>query len=139
MDGIGIIDVKRYIDNENDVIVELRYYELEIESYYMLLHKSDRTGCVYLRFEYYDEALNHFRKIVSDHLEENTPLDDYALGYLELSNRAYNSLRRAGIDTISDLTQYTKRRLMRIRNLGVKSLNEIIQALREHGYVLEDE
>lgn len=46
---------------------------------------------------------------------------------LDLSVRSYNSLKRAGIHTIGELTQKTEEEMMRIRNMGRKSLKEVIQ------------
>lgn len=52
---------------------------------------------------------------------------------LDLSVRSYNSLKRAGIHTIGELTQKTEEEMMRIRNMGRKSLKEVIQKLHELG------
>lgn len=52
---------------------------------------------------------------------------------LDLSVRSYNCLKRAGINTVGDLTQKTEEEMMRVRNLGRKSLKEVVQKLREIG------
>ncbi len=46
---------------------------------------------------------------------------------LDLSVRSYNCLKRAGINTVEELTQKTTEDLMKVRNLGKKSLEEIQQ------------
>ncbi len=50
---------------------------------------------------------------------------------LDLSVRSYNCLKRAGINTIDELTQKTEEDLMKVRNLGKKSLQEIKNKLAE--------
>ncbi len=51
---------------------------------------------------------------------------------LDLSVRSYNCLKRAGIHTIGELAQKTEEEMMRVRNLGRKSLKEVIQKLHEN-------
>jgi DNA-directed RNA polymerase subunit alpha len=58
----------------------------------------------------------------------NTPLED-----LELSVRAFNCLKAAKINSLSELVQYTQEELMKFRNFGQKSLSEIEQVLIERG------
>ena len=48
---------------------------------------------------------------------------------LDLSVRSYNCLKRAGINTVEDLTNKTEEDMMKVRNLGRKSLEEVIQKL----------
>lgn len=57
---------------------------------------------------------------------------------LELSVRSYNCLKRAGINTLGDLTRMTPEQLVNVRNLGKKSLDEIMQKLADLGYPLSD-
>jgi DNA-directed RNA polymerase, alpha subunit len=47
-------------------------------------------------------------------------------------------LKKAGVNTISDLTSMTYNELLKIKNLGKKSLNEIIDKMKELGYDLGD-
>ena len=65
------------------------------------------------------------------------PLED-----LELSVRSYNCLKRAGMRTVGDLVEGIDGRtdLLKIRNLGMRSANEIMQAVMEYQYdLLSDE
>ena len=55
---------------------------------------------------------------------------------LELSVRAYNCLKRAGINTVSELVQRNQEDMMKVRNLGRKSLEEVEQKLQELGLAL---
>lgn len=52
---------------------------------------------------------------------------------LDLSVRTYNCLKRAGIDTVEDLCNKTPDDMCRVRNLGRRSLEEIIQVMNEKG------
>lgn len=67
-----------------------------------------------------DESLLQLRKVL------NTPLED-----LELSVRAFNCLKAAKINSLSELVQYTQEELMKFRNFGQKSLTEIEQMLSD--------
>ena len=59
--------------------------------------------------------------------------DDMPISNLGLSIRAYNCLRRSGIDTLGKLSKMTYGDLMKIRNVGRKSLEEILTAARDYG------
>lgn len=56
---------------------------------------------------------------------------------LDLSVRSYNCLKRAGLHTVGDLIQKNEEEMMRVRNLGRKSLKEVVQKLRERGLDLK--
>lgn len=58
---------------------------------------------------------------------------------LQLSVRSFNCLKRAGINTIEDLTKRTLSDMMKIRNLGKKSLDEITVVLHNMGFDFMDE
>ncbi len=57
-----------------------------------------------------------------------TSIDD-----LDFSVRAYNCLKRAGINTLGDLTSKSELEMMKIRNLGKKSLKEVMEKIKEMG------
>lgn len=69
-----------------------------------------------------DEQMLQLRKILK------TPLED-----LDLSVRAFNCLKAAKINSLSELVQYEQEDLMKFRNFGMKSLSEIEQVLNERG------
>ena len=56
---------------------------------------------------------------------------------LELSVRSYNCLKRAGINTVSELTNKTPDEMMKVRNLGRKSLEEVLEKLKDLGLELK--
>jgi len=57
---------------------------------------------------------------------------------LDLSVRAYNCLRRAGIKTIEDITKMSFEQLAKLRNMGEKTAMEVVEKLKKHGLNLED-
>jgi DNA-directed RNA polymerase subunit alpha len=63
-----------------------------------------------------------------------TSIDD-----LDFSVRAYNCLKRAGINTLGDLTEKSELEMMKIRNLGKKSLKEVIDKIKEMGLKFRDD
>lgn len=58
---------------------------------------------------------------------------------LDLSVRSYNCLKRAGINTLQELTDKTESDMMRVRNLGRKSLEEVKNKLADLGLSLRQE
>ena len=103
-----------------------------------------------------DEAISLAAKILTEHLtlfvgltEQVTTIaftdqeDDkkekvleMTIEELDLSVRAYNCLKRAGINTISELVQRNQEDMMKVRNLGRKSLEEVEQKLEALGLSL---
>ncbi|MBR5439150.1 MAG: DNA-directed RNA polymerase subunit alpha [Clostridia bacterium] len=58
---------------------------------------------------------------------------------MDLSVRSYNCLKRAGIHTIEDLTKKTEENMLKVRNLGKKSLDEVILKLNSYGLKLKEQ
>lgn len=56
---------------------------------------------------------------------------------LDLSVRSYNCLKRASINTVEELTSKTEDEMMKVRNLGKKSLEEVVKKLEELGFGLK--
>ncbi len=69
-------------------------------------------------------------KVVNDKLDKK--IED-----LDLSVRSYNCLKRANINTVGELAQKTEEEMMKVRNLGRKSLKEVVLKLREIGLDLK--
>ena len=63
-----------------------------------------------------------------------TPIED-----LEFSVRAFNCLKRANINTLGDLTAKSELEMMKIRNLGKKSLKEVIDKIKGMGLRFREE
>ncbi len=106
-----------------------------------------------------DEAVSLAAKVLSEHLNlfidlsENAkvaevmvetaqdPVDkvlEMNIDELELSVRSYNCLKRAGINTVEELTNKSQEDMMKVRNLGRKSLDEVIAKLKELGLSLNE-
>ena len=106
-----------------------------------------------------DEAVSLAAKVLSEHLNlfidlsENAqkaevmvetaqdPVDkvlEMNIDELELSVRSYNCLKRAGINTVEELTNKTPEDMMKVRNLGRKSLEEVLAKLKELGLSLNN-
>jgi DNA-directed RNA polymerase subunit alpha len=61
---------------------------------------------------------------------------DKTIEDLDLAVRSYNCLKRAGINTVGELTNKTSDDMMKVRNLGRKSLEEVLAKLKELGLQL---
>ena len=100
------------------------------------------------------EAVSLAAKILNEHLNLFVDLSDEAknveimvereetkkekvlemtIEELDMSVRSFNCLKRAGIDTVEDLTNRTEEDMIKVRNLGKKSLEEVIQKLHSLG------
>jgi DNA-directed RNA polymerase subunit alpha len=106
------------------------------------------------------EAVSLAGKILNDHLNLFVELSDegkkaeimvereenikekvleMTIEELDMSVRSFNCLKRAGIDTVEDLTNRTEEDMIKVRNLGKKSLEEVIQKLHSLGLSLKRE
>lgn len=104
-----------------------------------------------------DEAVSLSAKILNDHLklfigltekigdveimvekeeEERDKVLDMNIEELDLSVRSYNCLKRAAINTVGELIQKTEEDMMKVRNLGKKSLEEVVEKLDSLGLYL---
>ena len=88
-------------------------------------------------------SMNKFRGSEDETTETNTEvennIEDMKIEELDFTVRSYNCLKKANINTISDLTSMSYVELLKIKNLGRKSLNEIIDKMKELGYDLSEE
>ncbi|MDO5132636.1 MAG: DNA-directed RNA polymerase subunit alpha [Eubacteriales bacterium] len=78
-----------------------------------------------------------FAKVISEE-KENPKVKalEMSIDELELSVRSYNCLKRAGINTVEELCNKTPEEMMKVRNLGRKSLEEVLEKLKELGLKL---
>ena len=108
-----------------------------------------------------DEAVSMSAKVLMEHLElfldlaegisetesimavkadnEKEKVLDLTIDELDLSVRSFNCLKRAGINTVEDLIYKTEEEMMKVRNLGRKSLEEVIAKLNSFGFTLKKE
>ncbi len=106
-----------------------------------------------------DEAVSLAAKVLSEHLglfidlsenaktaevmvekedDEKEKVLEMSIDELELSVRSYTCLMRAGINTVEELTNKTSDDMMKVRNLGRKSLEEVLAKLKELGLELNN-
>ena len=106
-----------------------------------------------------DEAVSLAAKVMSEHLntfidlsekarmaevivekeeDDSVKVLELSIDELELSVRSYNCLKRAGINTVEELTNKTADDMMKVRNLGRKSLEEVLAKLKELGLSLRE-
>lgn len=76
--------------------------------------------------------------LVHEDPDRPTPLN-MSVEDLDLSVRSYNCLKRANIHTVEDLTKRTEDDMLKVRNLGRKSLEEVVKKLEELGLSLKDQ
>ena len=80
---------------------------------------------------------SYCEQIYNDYAEKNRKQYlSKTIEELDFSVRTYNCLKRAGISTVADLTQLTKEDVLKIRNMGLKWLDEIIEKLDSVGLCL---
>ena len=83
------------------------------------------------------EAGNKAEIMVTREYNEKEKVMEMNIDELELSVRSYNCLKRAGINTVEELTNKTSDDMMKVRNLGRKSLEEVLAKLKELGLQLK--
>ena len=74
--------------------------------------------------------------MVESTTDEKEKVLEMSIDELELSVRSYNCLKRAGINTVQELINKTPEDMMKVRNLGRKSLDEVLAKLKELGLSL---
>lgn len=96
-----------------------------------------------------NRQLNHFVDL-SEEIEGTEIMDsqedtekekvlEMTIEELDLSVRAFNCLKRAGVDTVADLIGKSQEDMMKVRNLGKKSLEEVLNKLESLGFALTSE
>ena len=79
------------------------------------------------------ESLDRYENALAEVDEGELRVENITLEEMNLSVRSYNCCRRAGITCVGDFKKYDIEQLMRIRNLGRRSLEEIIKKLASYG------
>ena len=79
------------------------------------------------------EAMGKMNILVSTEEDNKTKILDMPIEEMELSVRSYNCLKRANINTVEDLIQKTREDMLKVRNLGLKSIDEVLEKLSEYG------
>lgn len=84
------------------------------------------------------ESVGDMEIMVEKEEEEKDKILEMTIEELDLSVRSYNCLKRAGINTVEELTLKTEEDMIKVRNLGRKSLEEVIHKLNELGLSLKE-
>ena len=74
--------------------------------------------------------------LVSREEDKQVKLMELPIEEMDLSVRSYNCLKRAGINTVEDLTKKTRGDMLKVKNLGIKSIDEVIAKLESYGLSL---
>lgn len=82
------------------------------------------------------ETAKNVEVIIEKEVDQKEKVLEMSIDELELSVRSYNCLKRAGINTVEELTNRTSDDMMKVRNLGRKSLEEVLAKLKELGLSL---
>ncbi len=86
------------------------------------------------------EGVSEVESIMAEKCEnEKEKVLDLTIDELDLSVRSFNCLKRAGINTVEDLIGKSEEDMMKVRNLGRKSLEEVIAKLNSFGFALKKE
>lgn len=86
-----------------------------------------------------DETMSNLNILKDDEQTEQSKVLEMSIEDMDLSVRSNNCLRRAGIMTIDDLVKKSKDDMLKVKNLGSKSLDEIIKKLESYGLSLRNE
>ena len=85
------------------------------------------------------EQIGDMSILVSKEEDKQVKLMELPIEEMDLSVRSYNCLKRAGINTIQDLLKKSRSDMFKVRNLGAKSVEEVIQKLDGYGLSLRKE
>ncbi|HKL93764.1 MAG TPA: DNA-directed RNA polymerase subunit alpha [Clostridia bacterium] len=83
------------------------------------------------------DSMNSYDILVSQEDDKQQKVLEMSVEDLDLSVRSYNCLKRAGIHNVEDLIKRTEEDMLKVRNLGRKSLEEVIKKLEDLGLSLK--
>lgn len=83
------------------------------------------------------ESMGELGILISREEDKQQKILDMNIDDMDLSVRSYNCLKRANIQTVGDLTRKTEEDMLKVRNLGRKSLDEVIARLESFGLGLK--
>lgn len=84
------------------------------------------------------DAMSKMNILVSKEDDQKTKLLDMPIEDMDLSVRSYNCLKRANINTVEDLIKKSREDMLKVRNLGLKSIDEVFEKLTEYGLNFKD-
>ena len=99
-----------------------------------VLSLAAKALCEHIRlFVDLSDAFSGTTILVSSDGDKHTKILEMSIEEMDLSVRSYNCLKRAGIHTVEDLTKKSEDDMLKVRNLGRKSLDEVIAKLHSYG------
>lgn len=134
--------------SENTRVGQRNDYErlmLDVETYGSIMAREAVSLAAKILIEHLDlfvnmtEHVNEVEIMVEKEEENKEKVLEMTVEELDLSVRSYNCLKRAGINTVEDLIQKTEAEMMKVRNLGRKSLIEVKVKLAELDLSLREE
>ena len=137
--GYSVSDIKTTKKDTNDVLT------LEIITNGSISAVDALAMSAKILIEHYkplvllSEAMDEFAVMNDEYQSGKKATLAIPIDELELSVRSYNCLKRAGIQTITQLTDKTKSEIEKIRNLGKKSFKEIIKKIQDRNMKFKDE
>ncbi|NLW41822.1 MAG: DNA-directed RNA polymerase subunit alpha [Tissierellia bacterium] len=118
---------------------------LEVETYGSIIAREAVSLAAKVLIEHLDlfvnmtEHVNEVEIMVEKEEEDKEKVLEMTVEELDLSVRSYNCLKRAGINTVEELIDKTESEMMKVRNLGKKSLTEVKVKLAELDLSLKEE
>lgn len=85
------------------------------------------------------ENMSDMQIMISKEEDEQVKVLELPIEEMDLSVRSYNCLKRANINTVDDLIKKSKNDMLKVRNLGLKSIEEVVAKLQTFGLSLRDD
>lgn len=85
------------------------------------------------------DNMSDMQIMVSKEEDEQVKVLEMPIEEMDLSVRSYNCLKRANINTVDDLTKKSKSDMLKVRNLGLKSIEEVVAKLQTYGLGLRND
>jgi len=85
------------------------------------------------------DSMSNMDILVNREEDKQQKVLEMSIEDMDLSVRSYNCLKRANINTVEDLTKKSREDMLKVRNLGLKSLDEVIKKLESYGLSLKND
>lgn len=82
------------------------------------------------------EEMANVEILVSKEEDKQVKILELPIEEMDLSVRSYNCLKRAGVNTVEDIVKKSRSDMLKVKNLGIKSIDEVIQKLESYGLSL---
>lgn len=82
------------------------------------------------------DQISNSEILIAKEEDKQVKLMELPIEEMDLSVRSYNCLKRAGINTVEDLVKKSRADMLKVKNLGIKSIEEVIQKVESYGLSL---